>query len=49
MRDYSDSNTIRTELAKMLRSKIFDRDLQIKGLMSTIGPLAIMSRFFAET
>jgi len=29
MRDYSDSNKVWTELVKILRSKIFDRDLQI--------------------
>ena len=28
---------------------MFDRDLQIKGPMSTTGPLANMSRFFKET
>jgi len=32
-------------LVKILRSKIFDRDLQIKRSMSTIGLLANMSRF----
>ena len=45
MRDYGDSNNIWTEGAKILRSKVFDRDLQIKGPVSFTGPLANMSRF----
>jgi hypothetical protein len=49
MRDYSDNNKMWTEVVKIFRSKMFDRDLQIKGPMSTTGPLANMSRFFAET
>ena len=40
MRDYNDSNKIWTEVVKILRSKMFDRDLQIKGPMSTTSPLA---------
>jgi len=35
-------------LVKILRSKIFDRNLQIKGLMSTTCPLANMSRFLQK-
>ena len=49
MRDYSDNNKIWTKVVKNLRSKMCDRDLQIKGPMSTKGPLANMSRFVAET
>jgi len=45
MRDYSDYNKIWTRVVKILRSKISDRDLQIKGPMSTTSPLANMSRF----
>jgi hypothetical protein len=45
MRDYGDISKVWSELVKILRSKIFDRDLQIKGSMSTTGPLAAMSRF----
>jgi len=45
MRDYGDSNKVWTELVKILRSKIFDRDVQIQGPISTTGPLANMSRF----
>ena len=33
MRDYSYSNIVWTELVKILRSKMFNRDLQIKGLL----------------
>jgi len=44
-RDYDDSNKVWTRLVKILRSQIFDRDLQIKGPMFTTGPLANMSRF----
>ena len=32
MRDYSDGNKVWTTLVKILRSKMFDRDLQIKGV-----------------
>ena len=46
--DYSDSNKVWTRLVKILRSKVFDRDLQIKGLMSTTCPLANMSRFLQK-
>jgi len=49
MRDYIDNNRIWTEVVKILRSKMFYRNLQIKGPMSTTGPLANMSPFFAET
>ena len=49
MRDYIDNNKIWTEVVKILRSKMFDRDLQIKGPMCTTGPLANMYRFFAKT
>ena len=42
MRDYGDSNIVWTELVKILRYKIFDRDLQIKGPMSTTRLLANM-------
>ena len=45
MRDYNDNNKIWTEAVKILRSKMFDRDLQTKGPMSTTGPLANMHRF----
>jgi hypothetical protein len=45
MRDCGDSNEVWTELVKILRPKIFDRDLHIKGPMSTTSPLANMSRF----
>ena len=48
MRDYSNSNKYWTESAKMLRSKIFDHDFQIKGSVSTTGPLANMSRFLQK-
>jgi len=44
MRDYGDSNKVWKELVKILRSKIFYLDLQIKGPMSTTSPLANMSR-----
>ena len=44
-RDYGDVIKVWTELVNILRSKIFDRDLQIKGPMSTTCPLANMSRF----
>ena len=45
VRDYGDDNKVLTELVKILRSEIFDRDLQMKGIMSTTGPLASMSWF----
>jgi hypothetical protein len=45
MRDYIYSNKVSTELVKILRSKICDRDLQIKEPVSTTCPLANMSRF----
>jgi len=48
MRDYSDSSKVWAELVKILRSKMFDRDLQIKGPMSIAGPLANMSRFLQK-
>jgi hypothetical protein len=48
-RDNGDSNKVWTELVKILRSKIFDRHLQIKGPMSTTCPLAYLSRVLAET
>jgi len=48
MRDNGDSNKVWTELVKIMRSKIFDRDLQIKGPMSTTSPLANMSRFLQK-
>ena len=35
-------------MVKILRSKLFDRDLQIKGPMSTTCPLANMSRFLQK-
>ena len=45
MRDYGDdSNKVWTGFVKILRSKMFDRDLQIKRPMSTTGPLSNMSR-----
>jgi hypothetical protein len=44
MRDYNDNNKTWTEVVKILRSKMFDRDLQIKGPMSTTCPLANMCR-----
>jgi hypothetical protein len=45
MKDHGDSNNIWTEMVKILRSKIFDRDLQIKGPVSITCLLANMSRF----
>ena len=48
MSDYSDSNKVWIEFIKILRSKMFDRDLQIKGPISTTGPLANMSRFLQK-
>jgi len=33
MRDYGDSNKVWTELDNISRSKMFDRDLHIKGPM----------------
>jgi hypothetical protein len=47
-RDFSDSNKVWTELVKILRSKVFDCDLQIKGPMSTTCPLANMSHFWQK-
>ena len=44
MRDHGDSNNIWVELVKSLRSKIFDRDLRIKGPMSITCPLANVSQ-----
>jgi hypothetical protein len=48
MRDYGDSNKDWTELVAILRSKMVDRDLQMKGPMSTTGKLANMSRFLQK-
>ena len=48
MKDYGDSDNIWTELVKILRSKVFDRDLQIKRHVSTTSPLANMSRFLLK-
>ena len=48
MRDYGDINKVWTELVKILRSEVFDRDLQIKGPMSIAGPLANTSRVFQK-
>ena len=48
MIDYGDSNKVWTELVKILRSKMFDLDLQIKGPMPTTCPLANMSRFLQK-
>jgi hypothetical protein len=45
MRDYIDSNKVWTELVKILRSKMSDREIHINGPMSTTCPLANMSRF----
>ena len=45
MREYGDSNKVWTEFVKILRITIFDRDLHIKGFMSTKSPLSNMSRF----
>ena len=47
-RDFCVSNIIWTELVKILRSKIFNRDLQIKGPISIPGSLASMSRFLQK-
>ncbi len=47
MRYYSDNNQIRTEMVKILRSKMFYRDLQIKGPMTTTSPLYVS--VFIET
>jgi len=35
MRDYGVKNTVWTELVKILRSKIFDRDLKMNRPVST--------------
>ena len=48
MRDYSDSKKVWKEEVKILRSKIFDRDLEIKGPISTTDPLDNMSRFLKK-
>jgi len=48
MRDYDDSNNIWKELVKFSRSKTFDRNLQIKGPVSSTCPLANMSRFLQK-
>jgi len=48
MRNHGDSNNIWAKLVKIMRSKIFDRDLQIKGPVSITCPLANMSRFFCR-
>ena len=51
IRDYNyvDNNKVCTELVKILRSTMFDRDLKInKGPMSITGPLAIMFRFLQK-
>ena len=48
MRNYSDRNKVWKEMVKILQSKMFDRDLQMKGPMSIIVPLANMSRFFCS-
>jgi hypothetical protein len=47
-RDYGGGNNIWAELVKILRSKICDRDLHIKGLVSITGPLANMSRLLQK-
>ncbi len=38
MRDYNDSNIFWEESVKLLRSKVFDRDLQIKKSVVDSGP-----------
>ena len=48
MRDHGDSNNFWAEFIKILGSKIFDRDFQIKGPVSTAGPLADTSRFLQK-
>jgi hypothetical protein len=48
MRDFNDSNKIWLESAKLLRSRVFDRDLQIKESVIKTGPLANMSRFLQK-
>jgi hypothetical protein len=48
LRVCSDSNNIWTELVKIFRPKMFDRDLQIKGFVSIIGLMANMSRFLQK-
>ena len=48
MRDNYDNNGIWTDKARILRSHIFDRDLQIRGPGSNDGPLTNMSRFLQK-
>jgi hypothetical protein len=48
MRDFSDSNKIWIESAKLLRSKVFDRDLLIKESVVNTGPMANMARFLQK-
>ncbi len=48
MRDYADNNQIWFELVKLMQSKVFDRDLHIKGPVATTSPLANMSRFLQK-
>ena len=42
IRDHYDNNSVWAETSKILRSQIFDCDLQIRGLGSNIGPLTNM-------
>jgi hypothetical protein len=50
MRDHYGRNEIRAETTiKILRSQIFDYDLQIRGHGSNVGPLSNTSRFRHKT
>ena len=50
MRDHCESNEIWAETTRILRSHIFDCDLQIKGpgTKINIGPLTNMPRFLQK-
>jgi hypothetical protein len=49
IRDHCDINGIQAETTRILRSQIFDCDLQIRGYGSNAGPLTNMSRFLQKT
>ena len=48
MRDFNDNNKIWLESTKLLRSKVFERNLQIKESVINTGQLANMSRFLQK-
>ena len=48
IRDYSDSKKVWTGLVEILRYKMVDRDLHIKGPISITGPLVNMYRFLQK-